>query len=77
MLKKRISTVQQEDPESSEEVKGERKHNHENNIMDELQWLHTFYNPTLNEMIIIDDTFVDVTSSEYDHIEFFKDAWDH
>ena len=74
---KRIVTIQNEDPESSGEEETKRKNNHGNKIMNELRRLHTFYNPTLNDMKNVDCAFVGGTSNEYDHPEFFKDAWDH
>ena len=74
---KRVSAVRNEDPESSGEEEAERKNNHGNKIMNELRRLHTFYNPTLNDMKNVDFVFVGGTSNKYDHPEFFKDAWDH
>ena len=74
---KRIVTIQNEDPEISEEEEAKRKNNHGNKIMNENRRLHTFYNPTLNDMKNVDCAFVGGTSNEYDHPEFFKDAWHH
>ena len=74
---KRIVNIQNEDPESSGEEEAKRKNNHGNKIMNELRRLHTFYNPTLNHMKNVYRAFVGGTSNEYDHPEFFKDAWDH
>ena len=45
--------------------------------MNELRRLHTFYNPTLNDMKNVYCAFVGGTSNEYGQPEFFKDAWDH